>query len=609
MSLRGVDLGEIPEETARLARAVFPKGCLVMRVRDALGPVFSDADFEELFSVRGRPVVSPARLALVSVLQFAEGLTDRQAAHAVRSRLDWKYALSLELADTGFDFSVLSEFRARLVDGEAGQMVFDAVLRAAGEAGLVKAGGRQRTDATHVLAATRDLNRLEFVVETLRTALNRVAEEAGAWLVTVSPPEWFDRYSARPEDSRFASRWAARVEHADQCGTDGMTLLKAVWSAMSPPTLRKLPAVEFLRQTWVQQFQHVEGTVRWRGTKDLPPGLIRLRTPYEPEARTGSKRDLGWSGYKVHLSETCEPDAPHLITHVRTTPAPVNDVLVLEDIHTALAERGLLPDEHLVDAGYIDAEQIHHARRDHGIELVGPVKFTTVRGQATGDIFDNTRFTIDWDQRQAVCPGGQTSVQWRATAASPRPGCSITSPALPSTSPASMRGSPADHSPRPASRPSQRSAPLDEIQRGGINQQRPSGAGPASLEGERPGSRPDVTSGAVPRHVATRPAGACRMPRRGRGSHRDGCHDVVAGHTVTSRVHDRLPAGGRPRVTVWPRLSRTLTSSSGVCGSQSPSSRERAITPRVALAMWLTTLPSLSTRTATARPPGCQAVA
>ncbi|MGW0673590.1 IS1182 family transposase [Streptomyces sp. NPDC002746] len=392
---------------------MFPKGCLVMRVWDALGPVFSDADFEELFPVRGRPVVSPARLALVSVLQFAEGLTDRQAAHAVRSRLDWKYALSLELADTGFDFSVLSEFRARLANGEAGQKVFDAVLRAASEAGLVKAGKRQRTDATHVLAATRDLNRLEFAVETLRAALNQVAEEAGDWLVTVSPPEWFDRYSARPEDSRFASRWAARVEHADQCGTDGVMLLNAVWSAASPPTLRSLLAVEFLRQTWVQQFQQVEGTVRWRGTKDLPPGLIRLRTPYEPEARTGSKRDLAWSGYKVHLSETCEPDAPHLITHIRTTPAPVNDVLVLEDIHTSLADRGLLPDEHLVDAGYIDAEQIHHARRDHDIKLVGPVKSTTVKGQATGDIFDNTRFIIDWDQRRAVCPAGQTNVVWR----------------------------------------------------------------------------------------------------------------------------------------------------------------------------------------------------
>jgi transposase len=172
VSLRGVELAGVPEETARVARAVFPKGCLVMRVRDTLGPVFADAEFEGLFPVRGRPALSPARLALVSVLQFAEGLTDRQAAHAVRSRLDWKYALSLELTDTGFDFSVLSEFRARLVEGAADHVVFDAVLRAAGEAGLVKSGRRQRTDATHVLAATRDLNQLEFVVETLRAALS-----------------------------------------------------------------------------------------------------------------------------------------------------------------------------------------------------------------------------------------------------------------------------------------------------------------------------------------------------------------------------------------------------------------------------------------------------
>lgn len=413
MSLCGVDLAEIPEETARVARAVFQKGCLAMRVRDVLGPVFADADFEELFPARGRPVISPARLALVSVLQFAEGLTDRQAAHAVRSRLDWKYALSLELTDTGFDFSVLSEFRARLVEADAGRAVFDAVVTAAGEAGLVKAGKRQRTDATHVLASTRDLNRLEFVVETLRAALNEVAEVAGDWLAALATPEWFDRYAARPQDSRFPSRWAARVEHGDQCGADGMVLLEEVWSQEAPPGLRVLPAVEFLRRTWVQQFQRIEDVVRWREPNNTPPGLIRLRTPHEPEARTGAKRDLGWSGYKVHLSETCEPDAPHLITHIHTTPAPVNDDAVLEDIHAALAERGLLPDEHLVDAGYVDAEQIHHARRDHGIELVGPVKSTTVKGQASGDIFDNTRFTIDWDQRRAVCPGGQTNVVWR----------------------------------------------------------------------------------------------------------------------------------------------------------------------------------------------------
>jgi transposase len=204
-----VELAEIPEETVRVARTVFPKGCLAMRVRDTLGPVFADADFAGLFPGRGRPVVSPARLALVSVLQFAEGLTDRQAAHAVRSRLDWKYALSLELTDTGFDFSVLSEFRARLAGDDAGRGVFDAVLTAAGEAGLVKAGKRQRTDATHVLAATRDLNRLEFVVETLRTALNQVAEAAGDWLAGVAAPFELGREKAeaalRISFARFSS--------------------------------------------------------------------------------------------------------------------------------------------------------------------------------------------------------------------------------------------------------------------------------------------------------------------------------------------------------------------------------------------------------------------
>ena len=101
--------------TAKVARASFPKGCLAIRVRDGLGELFADEQFADLFAVRGRPALSPARLALVSILQFAENLTDRQAADAVRGRIDWKYALGLELTDEGFDASVLSEFRARLV--------------------------------------------------------------------------------------------------------------------------------------------------------------------------------------------------------------------------------------------------------------------------------------------------------------------------------------------------------------------------------------------------------------------------------------------------------------------------------------------------------------
>jgi transposase len=231
MSLRPGEWDVVPAETAELARTIFPSGCMAMRVRDVLGPIFSDVEFSSLFSSRGRPALSPGLLALVSVLQFAEGLTDRQAAHAVRTRIDWKYALGLSLADRGFDYSVLSEFRARLVAGGLQQRVLNAVVDAIMGAGLLTAGGRQRTDATHVLAVVQDLNRLQFVTETLRAALNALAAVAPDWLTARLQPEWFDRYCARSEDSRFPTRWAARAAHADQVGADGLIVLRAVAAA------------------------------------------------------------------------------------------------------------------------------------------------------------------------------------------------------------------------------------------------------------------------------------------------------------------------------------------------------------------------------------------
>src|SRR3954454_9906004 len=134
MSMRPRDPGEIPVETVRVVRAAFPKGSLAIRVRDELGPLFRDEGFADLFpGRRGRPAWSPGRLALVLVLQFVEGLTDRQGAEAVRARIDFKYALGLELGDPGFDFSVLSEFRDRLVEANAGRRVLDGVLAAARE--------------------------------------------------------------------------------------------------------------------------------------------------------------------------------------------------------------------------------------------------------------------------------------------------------------------------------------------------------------------------------------------------------------------------------------------------------------------------------------------
>ncbi|MFV2013711.1 MULTISPECIES: transposase, partial [unclassified Micromonospora] len=156
----------IPAQTVRVARAAFPKTTFCMRLRDVLGPLFSDEAFASLFPARGRPAASPATLAIVSVLQFTEGLSDAQAADAVRGRLDWKYLLGLDLTDQGFDASVLSEFRGRLVEsGSAEALVFEAVLDRLRAADLLAAGGRTRTDSTHVLGAIRNLERLELVGE------------------------------------------------------------------------------------------------------------------------------------------------------------------------------------------------------------------------------------------------------------------------------------------------------------------------------------------------------------------------------------------------------------------------------------------------------------
>ena len=187
----------IPEETARVARAAYPKGNLYMKMRDALGTIYQDQSFAHLFPHNGRPVEAPWRLAFITVVQFIEGLPDRQAAEAVRGRIDLKYALGLELTDPGFDFSILSDFRKRLIEGGAEQLLLDAMLAVFKEQGWLKQRPRQRTDSTHVLAKVRAINRLMCVGEAMRFALNSLAVVAGEWLLAHSDPEWLDRYGHR----------------------------------------------------------------------------------------------------------------------------------------------------------------------------------------------------------------------------------------------------------------------------------------------------------------------------------------------------------------------------------------------------------------------------
>src|SRR4051794_34939271 len=189
MSRRLNPVGWIPAETLRVARAPFPKGTMVTRLRDEFSALYQDEDFRDLYPVRGQPGLPPWRLALVTVLQFSEHLSDRQAADAVRARIDWKYALGLELTDPGFHFSVLAEFRARLVAGDAGHLLLDRMLERFKARGLVKARGKQRTDSTHVLAAVHDLHLLELAAETLRAAVADLAAILPDWLRPIARPD------------------------------------------------------------------------------------------------------------------------------------------------------------------------------------------------------------------------------------------------------------------------------------------------------------------------------------------------------------------------------------------------------------------------------------
>jgi Transposase DDE domain len=248
----------------------------------------------------------------------------------------------------------------------------------------------------------------------LRAALEALAVVAPSWLAELIPPEWASRYGQRGDDWRLPKAEQARTERAIEVGRDGFLLLKAVHATEAPAGLASLEAVQVLRATWVQQFYLAGGQVRWRDKQTgMPPGKLLLLNPYDVDARAGVKRGRNWRGYKAHFTEACEPDRPHLITHVATTDAATADLDTVPDRHRDLAAADLLPDVHLVDAGYVSVGQVLAAADDHGVRLLGPLPPDTSWQAGDEDAFDLTRFTIDYDAQHVVCPNGKVSRNWQ----------------------------------------------------------------------------------------------------------------------------------------------------------------------------------------------------
>jgi transposase len=447
-----------PEPAAEVARAVRAKNYgrhvpLPVAAGDRFGELFADAEFASAFGVSGPRGWSPGRLALVTVLQMAENLTDRQAAEAVRDRLSWAYALGLGLGDTGFDHTVLCEFRSRVVEHRLEEKVLDLLLAKLKEMELVGAGGKQRTDSTAVISAVRDRSRLELAGESVRALVEALSAAAPDWLAqTIDVSGWSRRYRRRVDSWKLPTSKTKQNALVLDYGRDGFALLGAVYAPGQPVWLRELPAVQVLRIVLLQNYTRTiacngREVVKRRETDDeegggLPPGKWRLTSPYDTDARWSAKRETFWNGFKVHISETCAtqaddaarpapaatakfgagtphrrrpgraPSRPNLITNIATTASTLPDSKALEGIHQSQQRRGLLPGEHYLDSGYPSAELITGSLARYGVALITPVLLDTSRQARSGTGLAASQFTIDWEKQQATCPAQKTSITW-----------------------------------------------------------------------------------------------------------------------------------------------------------------------------------------------------
>ena len=185
-----------------------------------------------------------------------------------------------------------------------------------------------------------------------------------------------------------------------------MFLLNAVFSESAPTWLKDVPAMRVLWRVWIQNFTwNDEATLRFRTDGEVPPGRMFINSPFDQDARLSRKHSMYWVGYKAHLTETCDEDLPLLVTNVETTPATTQDFDVIAGIHSSLGDRGLLPDEHLVDMGFISAKTLVTARREHGIDLVGPARRDQHRQAWEGKGFAAEHFKVDWEAQSLTCPG------------------------------------------------------------------------------------------------------------------------------------------------------------------------------------------------------------
>lgn len=401
MTMHGRDLSEMPPDTAAVGQRVMREGNAYRMIGDALADVLSDEQFSEMYQPTGREAVSPSMLAMVTLFQFQEQVPDREAAEMVAVRIDWKYALHLPLDYTGFDFSVLCDFRRRILEHGKEALVFEAILEKVRALGFIKKRGKVRTDSIAVIGAVRALSILETVSETLRVAVRAIEEADPTWTQREVPASFREQYARMRPEYRLSKE--EREGALRQTGQDGFWLLDRI-EASAPRKVREAEAVKVLRIVWEQRYDRVEGKVTAReGTADCTELIV---TPHDPGVRAGEKRGHKWHGEKAHVTETAEAGEVNFITDVTTANASSGDGQALPQIRGGLARRGLSPPEQYVDAGYVSGKQMAESRAAGTVLMGPPLADTSPNGFKIRD------FRIDRAARQATCPEGRESVRW-----------------------------------------------------------------------------------------------------------------------------------------------------------------------------------------------------
>lgn len=407
MSLQWQLSRTIPEDTAHLGRLLLRETNRYRLIGDHFSDLYPDETaFTPLYETTGRGAISPVLLSAVTVFQRLERVPDRLAAEYVVSRIDWKYALHLPLTYAGFDFSVLCLFRARLIARQQERLVFDQVIDHLKQLGLLASGGKVRTDSTHIIALVERLGCLELVTESIRLALKAATDVVPEWVKANIPTAFSETY--RDRQSAYGLSDSAVQTRLITSGGDGLWFL-GQWDQAVPVSADQVPeAVTLLRTVLAQQFPNGDAG---KPPSKRPRGHDIIDSPHEPEARTATKRDKPWTGYKLQVTESCDDGKPRLINDVDMTNACVPDNLVVSAVQQRLTERGLKPKEHYGDQGYISAENLARSAAV-GITLMGRPGQDTCHRPG----FQLQDFQIEEGQHQARCPAGQVSRYWHEEA-------------------------------------------------------------------------------------------------------------------------------------------------------------------------------------------------